>query len=69
MLGSLLMCIWIPILNLLILLLITQKLKELGPGAMIFKTDISSAFRHIRINPGDIDLLGIHHNEEYIDTS
>ena len=48
---------------------ITQKLKELGPGAMLFKIDISRAFRHIRIDPGDIDLLGIQHNEAYIDTS
>ena len=48
---------------------ITQKLKELGPGAMFFKIDISRAFRHIRIDPKDIDLLGIHHNDAYIDTS
>ena len=36
---------------------------------MIFKTDISRTFRHIRIDPGDIDLLGIQHNDTYIDTS
>ena len=48
---------------------ITQKLKELGPGAMIFKIDISRAFRHIRIDPKDIDLLGIQHNDAYIDAS
>ena len=46
---------------------ITQKLKVLGPGAMLFKLDISRAFRHIRIDPGDIDLLGIQHNGAYID--
>ena len=46
---------------------ITQKLKVLGPGAMLFKLDISRAFRHIRIDSGDIDLLGIQHNGAYID--
>ena len=45
------------------------KLKELGPGAMLFKIDISRAFRHIRIDPKDIDLLGIQHNDAYIDAS
>ena len=38
---------------------ITQKLNKLGPGAMLCKVDVSRAFRHIRIDPGDIDLLDI----------
>ena len=36
---------------------------------MLFKIDISRAFRHVRIDPGDIDLLGIQHNDTYIDGS
>ena len=35
---------------------------------LIFKVDISRAFRHIRIDPGDIDLLGIRHSNAYINT-
>ena len=42
---------------------ILQTLNEIGPSAHIFKVDISRAFRHIRIYPGDIDLdiLGLQH--------
>ena len=40
---------------------IIRTLNELGPSAEIFKVDISRAFRHIRIDPGDIDLLGLQH--------
>ena len=49
--------------------LITQRLKELGPGAMIFTIDIRRTFRHIRIDPKDIDLLGIQHDDAYINAS
>ena len=38
---------------------IIRTLNELGPAAAIIKVDISRAFRHIRIDPGDIDLLGL----------
>ena len=38
---------------------IIRTLNELGPSAEIFKVDISQAFRHIRIDQGDIDLLSI----------
>ena len=31
----------------------------------IFKIDISRAFRHIRIDPGDLDLLGLQHLDQY----
>ena len=44
---------------------IVNKLNEIGPAARIFKVDISRAFRHIRIDPGDIDLLGLHHKGQY----
>ena len=35
---------------------IVKQLNAIGPAANIFKVDISRAFRHIRIDPGDIDL-------------
>ena len=45
-------------------------LKRLGPGALIYKVDISSrAFYHLRIDPGDLDLLGLHHGSYYLDGS
>ena len=37
---------------------IVDQLNRLGPAAQIFKVRISRAFRHIWIDPGDIDLLG-----------
>ena len=38
---------------------ITDTLRRLGPGAKPFKIDISRAFRHLRVDPADIDLLGL----------
>ena len=46
---------------------ITQVLSELGPQALIYKIDKSRAFRQLRIDPGDLDLLGIKHKDYYID--
>ena len=43
---------------------IIQQVIETGPAARIFKVDISQAFRHIRIDPGDIDLLGLTHRDQ-----
>ena len=48
---------------------IVNNLKRLGPGALTYKVDISRAFRHIRIDPGDLDLLGLKHGSYYIDGS
>ena len=48
---------------------IVDYLKRLGPGALIYKVDISRAFRHLRIDPGDLDLLGLHHKSYYLDGS
>ena len=48
---------------------ITTELRKLGPGALIYKVNISRAFRHIRIDPGDIDLLGIRHKSLFLDGS
>ena len=44
---------------------IVKQLNSIGPAANIFKVDISRAFRHIRIDPGDIDLLGLQHQGKY----
>ena len=46
---------------------IVNNLKSLGPQALIYKVDISRAFRHIRIDPGDLDLLGLQHKHLFID--
>ena len=46
---------------------ITAALRNLGPGAMIYMIDISRAFRHLKIDPRDIDLLGLYHYDAYID--
>ena len=35
--------------------LITDSLVKLGPAALIYKIDISRAFRQIKIDPRDID--------------
>ena len=49
---------------------IVNTLNNLGPGANISKVDISHAFRHLRIDLGDIYLLAIQHRDElYIDLS
>ena len=42
---------------------IIRTLNQLGSGASIFKLNISRAFYHIPIDPGDIDLLGLQHWE------
>ena len=44
---------------------ITATLRKLGPAAMIYKIDISRAFRQIKVDPGDIDLLGFKFKDEY----
>ena len=48
---------------------IVDRLKKLGPGALIYKVDISRAFRHLKIDPGDLDLLGLKHDSYYLDGS
>ena len=44
---------------------ITQAIRDLGPEALLFKIDISRAFCHLRIDPDEIDLLGIQYNDFY----
>ena len=46
---------------------IVDKLKQLGDSALLFKIYISRAFRHLKIDPGDLDLLGLKHGSYYID--
>ena len=48
---------------------IVQKLNELGPGTLMFKVDISRAFRQLKVDPGDIDLLGLKQDAYFIDQS
>ena len=38
---------------------ITDALKCLGKGAHLYKIDMSHAFRHIKMDPSDYDLLGL----------
>ena len=45
--------------------LIANSLRNLGPSAKMFKINISRAFRHIKVYPGDIDLLGIKFQNKY----
>ena len=44
---------------------IVSNLNQIGPAAKIFKVDISRAFRHIKIDLGDIDLLELYHKGCY----
>ena len=48
---------------------ITQVIRHLGPDALLYTINISRVFRHIRIDPGNLDLLGFHHNNYYFDGS
>ena len=47
---------------------ITQKVKENGRGSLLYKIDLSRAFRHIKLDPKDYNLLGLHFsNQIYYD--
>ena len=46
---------------------IVDKIKSIGPGAKLFKIDIARAFRQLRVDPGDLDLLGIKHTSYFLD--
>ena len=45
---------------------ITAELKRLGRGALLYKVDISRAFRHVKVDPGDYDLLGLRWNDSCV---
>ena len=48
--------------------IITNKVKNNGRGSLLYKIDISCAFRHVRIDPRDYFLLGLKHQDYYLDT-
>ena len=48
---------------------IIEEVLKLGKGFQIFKVDISRAFHHIPIDPGDLDLLGLYCENYFIDRS
>ena len=47
---------------------ITGQLKQLGRGALLYKIDVSRAFRHVKVDPCDYDLLGLEWQGAYVDT-
>ena len=47
---------------------ITNELKRLSRCALLYKVDVSRAFRHVKVDPGDYDLLGLEWNGHYVDT-
>ena len=48
---------------------ITTEIKRLGTAAHIYKVDVSRAFRHIKLDPSDMDLLGLEWRDvTYVDT-
>ena len=48
--------------------LIRDKVKKFGKGSKLIKIDIKQAFRHVRIDPRDYCLLGLQHNDYFLDT-
>ena len=48
---------------------IVKKVPQLGPGSLLYKVDISRAFRQLKVDPGDLDLLGLKHQSYFIDQS
>ena len=45
---------------------ITVGLKRLGLGAVLYKVDVNRAFRHVKVDPGDYDLLGLQWKGHYV---
>ena len=48
---------------------IVNKLNELGLGTLMFKVDIRRDFNQLKVDPGDIDLLGLKQDAYFIDQS
>ena len=46
---------------------ITDEVLKLDKGCQIFKVDISRAFRHVPIDPGDLNLLGLYWDGYFLD--
>ena len=47
---------------------ITDALRCLGKGVFLYKVNVSHAFCHVKVDPGDYNLLGLQWNGMYIDT-
>ena len=47
---------------------ITNQVKKLGKGCHLYKIDLSRAFRHVKLDPNDYNLLGLKLNNLYIDS-
>ena len=47
---------------------ITNKVKQLGKGCHLYKIDLSRAFRHVKLDPKDYNLLGLRLDDLYIDS-
>ena len=47
---------------------ITNEIKALGKGSLIYNIDISRAFHHIKIDPADYYLLGLKLDQYFLDT-
>ena len=47
---------------------ISDQIKVLGRGCKLYKVDISRAFRHVKLDPKEYDLLGLRHERYYVDT-
>ena len=48
--------------------LITDKVRKLGKGSLLYKIDISRAFQHVKIDPRDYFLLSLRHQNYFQDT-
>ena len=50
--------------------LVVEKIRDMGPKALLFKVDLQRAFRNLRIDPLDYPLLGFKWKENtYIDVT
>ena len=47
---------------------ITRKIIKLGKGSLLYKIDVSRAFRHVKMDPKDYSLLGLRLQDYFIDT-
>ena len=47
---------------------ITNKVKQLGKGCHLYKIDLSRAFRHVKLDPKDYNLLDLRLNDLYINS-
>ena len=56
------------LLTLLTIDTITHKVKENGKGSLLYKIDLSRAFRHVKLDPKDYNLLGLYLEGAYFDS-